>query len=723
MIYFGLGKPERQLLQSHYYHADKLIILILAIHSLVAILITSHYYKTYWLGIIGSTFIMSLCSIAFIFLRGTLWFRLIASIALICFSFIYIQQHLGHIEMHFHIFIALAILTIYKDILPMLMATTVVLLHHFGFNWMQSHNITIDHMPLMVFSYGYGIEYVILHGVMVIAEAIILTFIIISTTKQFIEMVRAKEALDISNHQLNKFNLTLEEQVNNRTQELEIALNKQIELAHELKLAKEEAVSANQLKSEFLANMSHEIRTPLNSVMGFSELLEQEVKESKQIQYLQAIKNGGKTLLSLINNILDLSKIESGHMKVELHPLHLKPFLRDIMTMFIEPGKRKGLDISCKIDENIPEWIIADEIRIRQILFNLISNAFKFTSKGSIHLSVFSEPSSTNGLVNISFSIRDTGIGISPKNQRKIFDAFVQNDGQDTRQYGGTGLGLAICQKLAHLMNGDIIIESKIDEGSTFTLKLIGLEISESLFVDEENTLSNSTVIFSPAKILIVDDIMENRILLREFLHEFGFDITEAADGIEAIELIQEGRYDLILTDIRMPRMDGWELIDFIRNELNMHSLPIVAVTASVMKEDYEHLMKIFDGIIEKPVNRSLLISTMQRFLNHTQNILISDEKNIFINEKLSSHQQKELKQRLDTCAQQIDTILRSGDLQIAENFADELDQIGSEYEISGIRNFASSLKENCESFNIESVEISLKEYQKNHHLWSNCND
>lgn len=714
-----LGKKERSQLQQHYILTDKLMMFILLIHAFIAIFVTSSYYNTYWLGIIGSGIIMALCSIAFILVRGTIWFRMIAAVAIILFSVIFIQQHLGRIEMHFHIFIGLAILTIYKDIWPMFAATAATLIHHFIFNWMQSHHITLGDTPVMIFSYGCGIEYVILHGVMVIAEAIVLTFIILNATKQFIEMTRTQEALDISNKQLNRFNITLEEEVRARTHELESALYKHIELAEELKMAKEEAISANQLKSEFLANMSHEIRTPLNAVIGFSDLLELEVKEPKQVQYLHAIKNGGKSLLSLINNILDLSKIESGYMKVELHPIHLKPFIQDIMTMFVEQGKKKGLEITHEIQDNTPEWIIADEIRIRQIVFNLISNAIKFTAEGSIKLSVSSYASIASGMVNISFSVKDSGIGISPKNQTKIFDAFVQNDGQDTRQYGGTGLGLAICRKLAHLMNGDLIIESEINKGSTFTLRLTNLEISESLFVDEGEAVPQNTITFSPARILIVDDIDENRILLREFLHEFGFEIEEAVDGMEASEFISERFYDLVLTDIRMPRMDGWELIHYIREELNNHTLPVVAVTASVMKEDYEHLMKLFEGIIEKPVNKGLLITILQRFLPYTQCIPTYDEVNFLKISELSQDRQQQLTQRLFEQTEKIETILESGDLQIAEEFASEILSIGTEFEIETIIQYATSLKQNCESFNIENVEISLKEYQKNQKQWS----
>jgi len=719
MTFTPLDKKDRLLLQSHYYEADRLMMWILLIHALVAVFVTSRYYDTYWFGIIGSSTILTICSVAFIFLRGMLWFRLIAAVALMLFSAIYIQQHLGRIEMHFHVFISLAILTIYKDVLPMFIAAAAILIHHLLFNWMQSLHITLSNKPVMVFSYGCGIEYVILHGIMVIAEAIVLTYIIKNATGQFIEVIRTKEALNNSNKRLSRFNITLEEEVRSRTCELETALHKQIEMAEDLKTAKEEADSANQLKSEFLANMSHEIRTPLNAVIGFSELLEQEVKEPKQVQYLHAIKNGGKTLLSLINNILDLSKIESGHMKVELHPLHIKPFLRDIMTMFIESGKKKGLEISYDLAKNLPEWVIADEIRIRQILFNLISNAIKFTAKGSITLHVLSIPSSSEGIIELVFTIKDTGIGITPKNQMKIFDAFVQNEGQDSRQYGGTGLGLAICRKLAQLMGGDITLSSRLNEGSEFTLKLADIEISEALFVEGEETFGKNTVLFSPAKILIVDDIAENRLLLCEFLHEFGFEIEEAKDGLEATDMIKEASYDLILMDIRMPRMDGCEAIQYIRNELDNHTVPIIAVTASVMKEDYEHLLNAFEGIIEKPVNKSLLISTLQRFLPHTQHEQKEEEESVLHSSSLSPQQQAELNNRLESFKQRINAILESGDLELAEVFADELLQTGSEFGIAAIIKYASALREDCESFNIGSVENSLQQYAKNQKKWS----
>jgi len=609
-----LNKDARDALNFDYYEADKKMMWILWVHAFFAIFVTSHYYQTVELGAIGSLVLLSITSVAYFTLRGTLWFRIIAALAIMGFSALYIQQHLGRIEMHFHVFIGLAILTIYKDTLPMVAASVGTIVYHFLFNWFQSQNLIIGGQPIMIFSYGCGIEFVYLHGVMVVAEALVLSYIIHTQTAQFLKMIETQKALDDSNEKLEAFNLHLEEEVRSRTTDLKVALDKQIELTEDLRVARDQADSSNRLKSEFLANMSHEIRTPLNAVIGFSDLLEQRIQEPKEKGYLQAIKNGGRTLLTLINDILDLSKIEAGHMKIECHPLQITPFIREVFTLFDESAKKKGLSLSYHIDDSVPEWINADEIHIRQVLLNLLSNALKFTHQGSVTLELKGEILPQMGTCNLIFTVRDSGIGISPKDQGKIFDAFVQNEGQDTRKYGGTGLGLSICRKLARLMGGDMEIHSVVNEGSSFIFSLNNVEISEPLFVKENTLAFTRDVVFESASVLIVDDIAENRLLLHEVLSVYPFQIDEASDGAIAIEKIQERAYDLVLMDIRMPNMDGWEAIRIIRDELHQ-SVPVIAVTASVMKHDYTKLAAVFDTILEKPINRHALVSTIAQFL------------------------------------------------------------------------------------------------------------
>ncbi|MCX6074308.1 MAG: ATP-binding protein [Campylobacterales bacterium] len=707
-----LTKSQRELLNADYREADKNMMWILLGHAFFAIFVTSSYYGTYMLGIVGSMVILSISALSYILLRGTLWFRLITAVAIMLFTAIYIQQHLGRIEMHFHVFIGLAILTIYKDTLPMWMASAAIIVHHFLFNYLQSQNLYLGDAPIMVFSYGCGIEYVYLHGVMVIAEAIVLGYIIRYVTNQYLQNIGIQKELDELNRQLQHFNVGLEKQVKSRTYELEEALEKESSMIDDLKIAKEEADSANRLKSEFLANMSHEIRTPLNSVIGFSDLLEQELTDPKHIGYLQAVKNGGRTLLTLINDILDLSKIEAGHMKIEMHPMEVKAFVQNIMLLFSEAGRKKGVEISYGIDENIPEWIIADEIHLRQILINLISNAIKFTHEGSVHLHLSTPSSKTDDEVTLMFSIHDTGIGIPEKNQTKIFEAFIQNDEQDSRQYGGTGLGLAICQRLAHLMGGDITVESHLGEGSTFVLELVHIERSEALFSHDEASLSDDGLVFDRSRILIVDDIAENRLLLGEILRGYGLEVDEASDGVIALERIREHPYQLVFMDIRMPNMDGWEAMATIQREFFDRSFAVVAVTASVMKHDHERIFTTFDGLLEKPVNRHHLLNVLQQYLPYTVVATVVEEEGV---ESLSGVLDTSRRDELCGTLKELDSnalnALKSGDIDAAYTFADELEKIGNSYGMNAIIEYASKLKNGCESFDIMSVEDLLKGY------------
>lgn len=695
-----LNQDARDALNFDYLEADKKMMLILIVHAFFAIFVTSQYYDTHQMGVMGSMVLLGLMSIAYFTLRGTLWFRLIAALAVMSFSALYIQQHLGRIEMHFHVFIGLAILTIYKDTLPMLFASIGIIVHHFIFNWLQSQQFELGGHPVMIFSYGCGIEYVYLHGVMVVAEAVVLSYIIHAQTDQFLKIIRTQKALDHSNTKLEELNLHLEEEVRLRTADLEISLDRQIELSEELKKAKDAADSANRLKSEFLANMSHEIRTPLNAVIGFSDLLEQRIREPKERGYLEAIKNGGKTLLTLINDILDLSKIEAGHMKIELHPLKLAPFVRDVFMLFEETAKKKGIQLHYRIDDDVPEWVVADEIHIRQILLNLLSNALKFTHSGEVYLNLSAERC-VEGICTLRIQVKDSGIGISPSDQTKIFDAFVQNEGQDTRKYGGTGLGLSICRKLAHLMDGEMEIESRLGEGSTFTLVLHNIEISAPLFIEEEYTSQTHTVTFQASSILIVDDIADNRLLLREVLSVFPFSIEEASDGAKAIEKIQNHHFDLILMDIRMPNMDGWEAIRIIREELHL-TLPVIAVTASVMKNDYIRIMETFDGVLEKPVNREALIHTLARFL---PSVVAEHQQERARSSVEASGDFKLIRDELYSLVPQTLSALQSGDIEQGREIGEKIQRLGNTSGCNSVSEYGAMVINGAESFDIQSIE------------------
>ena len=373
------------------------------------------------------------------------------------------------------------------------------------------------------------------------------------------------------------------------------------------------ANSANEAKSTFLANMSHEIRTPMNSILGFAEILDGKIDDPVHKHYLNNMKSSGKMLLALINDILDLSKIEAGKLSIDLHSVNLHKVTSEIAEAFRYMAENKGLDFSFDIEYEIPNALILDEIRVRQILFNLLGNAVKFTDKGSVSFTVsihgYSERESK---YNILFEVEDTGIGIPESAKGKIFDAFEQHSKQDHRKYGGTGLGLSITQKLVTLMNGEIWVDSTIDRGSKFTFRLDNIPVASMI---DEDTPSNVKYSFSPATILVADDVETNRELMIEYLSKHPFKVLTAVNGADAISITKKHKPDLILTDLRMPVMDGKELAVNLKSFEKTKYIPIVAVTASSMKISSKEITDIFDGYLQKPVTAAKLFHELSLHL------------------------------------------------------------------------------------------------------------
>jgi CheY-like chemotaxis protein len=379
---------------------------------------------------------------------------------------------------------------------------------------------------------------------------------------------------------------------------------------------------ANQVKSVFLANMSHEIRTPMSAVLGFAEILKEKEHDSKKRHYIESIYSGGKAILNIINGVLDLSKIEAGKLELRYSAVSLSRLFQEMKTVFDRRIRDNGLKFVVEGAEGVPEALILDETRVRQVLINLLGNAVKFTDNGHVRLTAFSRltDNESRSRVELTLEVEDTGVGISPDQKRKIFDAFEQSGSRRNSNTDGTGLGLAITLNLVEMMNGEISVSSEPGKGSIFRVVLHEVEISASLSLKEkeEELLDFNAIAFKPATVLIVDDIDYNREILATYLEGCGFKILFAANGQETIDKARKHHPDLILLDMKMPDMDGYEASDIMKKDEKLKEISVVAVTASAMKHNEEVIFRICDGYLRKPVSRSELVREVMKHLPHT---------------------------------------------------------------------------------------------------------
>ena len=384
------------------------------------------------------------------------------------------------------------------------------------------------------------------------------------------------------------------------------------------------AEEASRAKSIFLANMSHEIRTPLNAIIGFSEILKGKLPNVEEYSnYISGILTGGKNLLRLIKDILDLSKVESGKIELQYEAVSPHTLINEIKQVFAIKVSNKAIELIIDIAPDLPEVLIIDETRVRQVLFNIVGNAIKFTSQGYVKVSAYPEflnPQKSE--INLIFEITDTGIGIPETKQKLIFEPFKQQSGQKSSKYGGVGLGLSIAKRLVEKMNGEIIVKSKINRGSSFKVILRKIQVPSVSLPKNMDTV-NANFIFRDARILLVEDVKSNREVVRGYLEAYNIQIYEAENGEEAIFKTKLLMPDLIIMDIQMPVMDGYQACQKLKEDNEVNKIPIIALTASLdMTKEYQEL---FDAFLRKPISKSLLLNTLAKYLSHT----VIDNKNI----------------------------------------------------------------------------------------------
>lgn len=422
----------------------------------------------------------------------------------------------------------------------------------------------------------------------------------------FVDLYKKNHELLLQYEEMKRLNSDINEQ---KRFELEL-----IEAKSKAENATRIAEDAMNAKQQFLSTMSHEIRTPMNAIIGFTRVLLRTELNTKQIEFLNAIKESGDTLIVLINDILDLAKVDAGKMTFEKIPFKLATTISSIINLFEEKIQRKKLVLVKEYDNKIPEVLLGDPVRLQQIILNLVSNAVKFTTEGKITVSVHLQ-NEDDEKVSIEFIVTDTGLGIDENKIGVIFENFQQASSDTKRLYGGTGLGLAIAKQLVERQKGNIRVKSQKDKGSTFSFILSFQKtdaIAENYSMETGFGQSSNLGIIVEIKstnVLVVEDNIVNQLLMQTLMDNFGFDCDVTANGKIAIEQLNAKHYDIVLMDLQMPEMDGFEITDYIRNKMNS-KIPIVAVTANVTTIDLEKCKAVgMNDYIAKPVDEKVLFN------------------------------------------------------------------------------------------------------------------